>query len=275
VAYCYVQHETRECLRGRSIMQTPVYEYALVRGVPESFDSCIKPDPAMTIDLALAAKQHDSYRSTLKELGLELVEAEADDRYPDCCFVEDTAIILGDTAVMLPLGAPSRSGEEVAVGKILAKHMRLQEMPLPARMDGGDVLLVDKKVFVGLSERTDRAAVFRLQELAAGGYEVIAVPLSGVLHLKSACSYVGDGCVLISRGFFDERIFSEYRAIFVHPDDAYSANCLAVNGKVLVSKGFPRTRSALEAAGFETIELDMSEFRKGGGSLTCLSILFR
>jgi dimethylargininase len=261
-------------------MQGPGYEHAIVRKVPDSFDSCIKASAQLTIDVRLARMQHDAYRKILESLGLEVTALEADDRYPDCCFVEDAAIVAGERAILLPLGAPSRVGEEIAVGKLLARYktvhrMASPEIDSPARMDGGDVLAVGKKLFVGLSRRTNRNAVAKLKEmLAADGYEVVAVPLRGVLHLKSACSHLGNGCVLICRGYFDENIFSAYQRIIVHPDDAYSANCLAVNGRVIVSKGFPRTRDGIEAAGFETIELDMSEFRKGGGSLTCLSIVF-
>jgi dimethylargininase len=254
-------------------MQTPTYKYAIVRGVPDSFDWCIKPDPTAAIDIGLAKEQHNTYKSTLAKLGLELVTVTADDRYPDCCFVEDTAIVAGGSAVVLSMGAPSRVGEEVEVRKVLAEYKTLHEIYPPATMDGGDALLIDKKLFVGWSRRTNREAAAELEKIASG-YEVITVPLAGVLHLKSACTYLGDNCVLVCKGHFDENILSTYRKIYVYPEDAYSANCLAVNGKVLISKGFPRTRSAVEAAGFDAIEMDMSEFRKAGGSLTCLSILF-
>jgi dimethylargininase len=255
------------------MMRTPTYKSAIVRGVPDSFDWCIKPDPAAVIDVGLAKEQHNTYQNTLEKLGLGLVTVAADERYPDCCFVEDTAIVVGELAVVLSIGAPSRVGEEVEVRKVLAEYKSLVEIDPPATMDGGDVMCIDDKLFVGLSQRTNREAVAELEKKASG-YEVIAVPLEGVLHLKSACTYLGNDCILVCRGHFDESILSVYKKIYVHPEDSYSANCLTVNGKVLVSKGFPRTRSAIEAAGFETIELDMSEFRKAGGSLTCLSILF-
>jgi dimethylargininase len=255
--------------------QTPVYKHAIVRNVADSFDSCIKPNDESIIDIELAGVQHNAYRRILQELGLELLTLAADERHPDCCFVEDTAIVAGDRAVILHMGASSRVGEEAEVRKIIARYKKVRDLKSPATMDGGDVMAVGKKLFVGLSQRTTPEAASRLEELMAPeGYEVIAVPLKGILHLKSACSYLGDGCVLVSRGYFDDNIFSAYKQIIVHPDEAYSANCLAVNGTIVVSKGFPHTRSKIESAGFETIELDMSEFRKGGGSLTCLSILF-
>ncbi len=258
-----------------NMMQTPTYKYAVIRKVPSSFDSCIKAEGASTIDVELADAQHEAYLNVLQSLGLELLTLEADDRYPDCCFVEDTAIAVGDKAVVLHMGAPSRVGEEAEVRKILARYKKVHEVQAPADMDGGDVLAVGKNLFVGLSRRTNRAAVSRLEEIVAGdGYRVTAVPLRGVLHLKSACSYLGKGYVLVCRGYLDDSVLSAYETITVPPDEAYAANCLAANGKVVVSKGFPRTRSAIEAAAFETIELNMSEFRKAGGSLTCLSILF-
>jgi dimethylargininase len=258
-----------------NMMKTPIYKYAIIRDVPDSFDSCIKPSGESIIDIELAKVQHKAYRKVLENQGIELLILDADNRFPDCCFVEDTTIVVGDKAIVLHMGAPSRVGEEMEVGKQMANHKQILELRSPAAIDGGDVLQIGSKLFVGLSQRTNHEAVSQLGDLLADdGCDVVAVPLEGVLHLKSACSYLGDGCVLVCRGYFDDNIFSAYKNIIVHPEDAYSANCLSINGKVIISKGFPRTKAGIAAAGFEISELDMSEFRKGGGSLTCLSILF-
>ncbi len=256
-------------------MNTPSGQFALVRQVPDSFDRCIKPDGEAVIDVDLARRQHADYCAALENAGLELIRLEADERYPDGCFVEDTTVVAGDLAVMLPIGAPSRVGEEVEVEKTLRRYKIVEEIKPPASMDGGDILKIEKRLYIGLSQRTNRRAISELGKLISPqGYEAIPVPLEKVLHLKSAVSYLGEQHVVVSPGSFDDRVLSEYNKITVPDDEAYSANCLAVNGVVLVSKGFPRTKSRIESAGFETVELDMSEFRKGWGSLTCLSIIF-
>ncbi|MFH1755084.1 MAG: arginine deiminase family protein, partial [Candidatus Latescibacterota bacterium] len=186
-------------------MQTPQYERAIIRGVPDSFDSCIKPDDRRAIDITLAREQHCAYREVLRSVQVELIMMEADEKHPDCCFVEDTAIVIGDMALMLHMGAHSRVGEEVAVRRLLSKHKQIHDITSPATIDGGDVLLARDKLFVGLSQRTNSRAVSMLGEMMSpGGVTVVPVPINGILHLKSACSYLGDGYVLLCRGYFDE-----------------------------------------------------------------------
>jgi dimethylargininase len=250
--------------------------FALVREVPDTYGDCIRPpgsrDP---IDMDLADAQHGAYCDVLRGLGLDLFMIEADERYPDCCFVEDTAIIAGGLAIIARIGAESRSGEEAAVREHLTGRMEVRELENPARIDGGDVLVMGRKVYIGLGGRTNRSALDQVRDvLEPRGCEVIPVPLSGVLHLKSACTCLGNGQILMLSGFPARYLFEEYRAIEVPGEEAYAANCLPVKGRVLISAGYPRTKDLIEAAGFETIELEMSEFRKGQGSLTCLSKIF-
>jgi dimethylargininase len=251
----------------------PQGTHALVRGVPRTYDRCIRPAGSDgPIDLALAREQHREYCLALRSAGLGLIEIEPDDRFPDCCFVEDTAILVGEKAIITRMGAESRRGEEVEVERCLALHREIHRIEEPGCIDGGDVLVIDDNVFVGIGERTDKEAVLQLRRiLGSSGYRIIPVPLTGVLHLKSACTYVGNGHLLLLRGCFDDTVLREFAAVPVPHGEAYAANCLSVNGKVLVSKGYPATRIAIEGQGFETIEIEMSEFRKGQGSLTCLS----
>ena len=257
-------------------MEIPRVRYAVVRGIPRTYDRCIRrPGSAEPIDVALARRQHGRYCETLESLGLTLIRVDPDDRYPDCCFVEDPAVIVGDRAVLLHVGVPSRVGETEGLRKPLQVHKRIVEMTPPAALDGGDVLFAGDAFFVGISGRSNRAG-FEVFERFAGerGYDAIPVPLRNVLHLKSACTYIGNGHLVVGSGCFDESIFHNYQRIRVSNEDEYSANCLGVKGRVLISDGYPRTKSAIEAAGFETIGMQMSEFYKGGGSLTCLSIVF-
>jgi len=249
---------------------------AIVREVPDSYGNCIRPagstDP---IDVDLADAQHGAYCDVLRGLGLDLIRIDADERYPDCCFVEDTAIVAGGRAIIARVGADSRVGEEVAVREHLGEHMEVHELENPARIDGGDVLVIGSNVFIGLGGRTNRNAFDQVRDILKPlGCKVIPVAMSDVLHLKSACTYLGDGHILLLSGFPHQGVFGEYEAVEVPVEEAYAANCLSVKGRVLVSAGYSRTKDLIEAAGFETIELEMSEFRKGQGSLTCLSKIF-
>jgi dimethylargininase len=257
-------------------MNTRQGRFALVRGVAGTYDSCIRPpESSSSIDVDLAREQHSRYCLVLESLGLEMIIVESDESYPDCCFVEDPAVVVGGTGVILNVGAPSRTGESAAVREALEPRMPVNEIAVPATIDGGDILLAGDRYFVGLTARTNRAGFEAFERIACEkGYECTAIPLEGILHLKSACTFVGDNHLLAAPGYIDESIFCNYKLIRVSKIDEYSANCVAVNGKVIIIAGYPQTKAAIEAAGFETIELEMSEFKKGGGSLTCLSIIF-
>lgn len=259
-----------------SEMKTLHGKYAIVRGVAGTYDRCIRPPGSVDpIDLGLARDQHRRYCSVLESLGLELIVLEPDDDYPDCCFVEDTAVVVGDSAMILNPGAPSRVGEGTAVREVLEPYKSVTVMTAPATLDGGDVLLAGGRYFVGLTERTNREGFESFEWLAReNSYKATAVAMKNILHLKSACTYLGGESILAASGYFDESIFCNYTLIRVSKIEEYSANCVAVNGKVIVIAGYPQTKAAIEAAGFETIEVEMSEFKKGGGSLTCLSIIF-
>jgi len=249
--------------------------YAVVRGIPDTYPMGQRPpDSTDEIDVALARRQHDAYCRALEEAGLSLILIPPDARFPDCCFVEDTSIIAGDIAIITVMGAPSRVGEEAAVREVLGGHMAVRDISAPATIDGGDVLVLEDRIFIGLGARTNRAAVEQVGKLAGPGFRVTPVALEGVLHLKSACTYVGRRHLLIRRGHFDAGIFSGYKLIDVPEEEAYAANCLSLGRSVLVSAGYPGTTRAVEDAGFEVVEMEMSEFRKVQGSLTCLSKIF-
>jgi dimethylargininase len=249
------------------------YKRAIVRGVPDSFDDCIKPHGGGPIDINLAREQHAHYCTTLETLGLELIRLDPDDRFPDSCFVEDTAVAGRGWAVVCHMGASSRRGEEAAVGALLS-GLRLHRLEPPATLDGGDVIFDDDKLYVGVTGRTNDAAVRWLRNvLSAEGVEVVPVPVSGVLHLKSDCTRVAPGLFLMSDSLEGAEPFARHDKLVVPQEESYAANCLSANGTVIVSEGFPRTRELIESRGFPTRTLAMTEFRKAGGSLTCLSLL--
>jgi dimethylargininase len=248
--------------------------HALVRPVPDSYDRCVRSNREK-IDVALAQKQHTKYCKTLELLGLKLVPIGADNTLPDSCFVEDTAAIFDEKAVICNMKTESRAVEVVEVAKVLSKIKDTYYIRSPATIDGGDILRVEHTVFVGLTSRTNLHAVKQLEGiLAKSDFKVVPVRVHNVLHLKSACTYLGDNQVAVAEGFFDTNLLHDYRKIVVPKGEEYAADCLAVNGTVLVAKGYPKTRSLIEEEGFSTREMDVSEFRKGDGALTCLSILF-
>ncbi len=254
-------------------MNTPTAKYAIVRPVPESYDQCVRTG-SEKIDVALAKKQHKAYREVLQSLGLKLIWVRGDNGLPDSCFVEDTAVILGEKAVICNMRVKSRAKEVVEVARVLENLKDVRYIKPPATIDGGDVLKIEDRVLVGLTDRTNMHAVHQLEEIVCeDGFEVVPVKVRNVLHLKSACTYLGDNYVIVSDGCFDLDVLREYGKIVVPRGEEYAADCLAVNGVVLMAKGYPKTKELTEREGFAVTELDVSEFRKGDGALTCLSIL--
>jgi dimethylargininase len=248
---------------------------ALVREVASSFaDALCAEPPESPIDVAGARAEHAAYVQGLRWLGLTVETLAADDACPDCCFVEDTAVFAGGLAVAARPGATSRRGEVQAVARALAAHVPVVELAA-GTLDGGDCLRLGQRLYVGLSARSNAAAITALAALLApAGVEVVAVPVrAGQLHLKSACSALDDGTVLVAPGVLDAGTLSTLRCIRVPEDEAYAANVVAHRGRVLLPSGFPRTRERLEHAGFATREIDNRELRKADSALTCLSIL--
>ena len=250
-----------------------MYTRALVRRPGRNFAEGITGAGLGKPDIAKALNQHDSYCDALKRCGLELVILEADDRFPDGCFVEDTAVIAGEGAVIANPGAPSRKGEEVEISKVLSPFMKLEKIKPPGTLDGGDVLRVENHYYIGLSGRTNKEGADQLSRLLSRlGYTSSTVGIGSGLHLKSGIAYLGDGCFISVPEL--SKINDEGNFILLEEEESYSANCLQVNDYILIPKGFPRAKEKLVKHGFNIIEIDVSEFRKMDGGLTCLSLLF-
>ena len=248
-------------------------KHAIVRPVPDSYDRCIRTNRDK-IDVALAKRQHAEYCRTLQKLGLSLTWIRGDNALPDSCFVEDTAVVFGEKAVICNMREKSRANEAAEVAKAMSELKETYHIKPPATIDGGDVLRVDDRVLVGISARTNLHAVHQLKKiLENSGMKVVPVKVHKVLHLKSACTYLGNGVVILSKGCFDTKVLQGLGKIFVPKGEEYAADCLAVNGTVLIAKGHAETRKLVEKEGFRVEELEISEFRKGDGALTCLSIL--
>jgi dimethylargininase len=247
---------------------------AIVRGVPETFDRALAMHaPAEPIDVARARAQHAGYVAALRALGVELVELPADPALPDCCFVEDTAVIAEGVALITRPGAASRRGETAAVRAALAGRMPIHEMAEPATLDGGDCLLAGRRLHIGLSSRTNAAGVARAREVfGPAGIDVIPVAMPPALHLKSVCSPLGDRAVLVAQGMLPPGTFAA-RELSVPAAEAVAANVVTIGRAALVAAGCPATAALVEAAGFAAHPVDTSELRKADGALTCLSIL--
>jgi dimethylargininase len=227
------------------------------------------------IDLEKAREQHLAYEQLLASMGAKVISLPAEPTLPDSMFVEDPAIVLDELAVILPLGTASRRPEAASLAKALEKFRKLAHITAPASLEGGDVLRIDRTLYVGLSSRTNAEGIRQLtQLLAPHNYKVIAVPVTGCLHLKSAVTYLGNNTLLANRAWFDPAPFAAFAWVAVAPEEPHAANALLLNETVIFPASFPRTRTRIEAAGFHVTPLDISELQKAESGLTCSSLLF-
>jgi dimethylargininase len=248
-----------------------------LRDVPPTLDRCeLTFRTWEPFDLDRAVAQHRAYADLLRSLGLRTVELPADPAFPDCCFVEDVAVVLDEVALLAMPGAASRRGEIPAVEEALGRFRPIERTPLPATLEGGDVLRVGRRLFVGRSRRTNEAGIARLAAVAEPlGYRVLPVTVTGGLHLKSAVTALDDERIVANPGWADLAPFAGLGVVPVAPEEPGAANVLRVAGLVVAHAGFPRTIDRLSALGYAVRTLDVAEFLKAEASLTCKSLLFR
>lgn len=226
-------------------------------------------------DYVLALEQHDAYCKALEEIGLRVSVLDPEPGYPDCCFVEDTAVVCEHLAVIAPLGASSRQGEQESIEPILATFKPIEKIVSPATFEGGDILQVENTFFIGLSDRTNNAGAEALgKAVATFGYDWKVMDCGPSLHFKTDVNYIGNNTLLVSPFFENSPELDSFDKIVVDDDEAYARNCLYINGTVIVPDGFPKTLAKIEALGQPIVLLDMSEYRKLDGGLTCLSLRF-
>ena len=226
-------------------------------------------------DHDLAERQFRRYVRALETCGLvvELLDPLPD--FPDAHFVEDTAVVTRDVAVLARPGAIVRRGESVAMEPILAAHRPVRHIESPGTLDGGDVLLVGTHALIGISDRTNEAGAQQLGEiLGEHGHTWQTVPVAAGLHFKSSVNLVDEKTLLLTAGFARDQALAGYAQIVVPDHESYACNVLLLNGRLLIPSGYAETRRRLERLGREIIELDTSEFRKMDGGLTCLSLRF-
>jgi dimethylargininase len=226
------------------------------------------------IDLGRARAQHAAYERALAASGCVVERLEAGDEMPDSVFIEDTAVVFDELAIVTRPGAVSRRGETEAVAQALHPHRPIVQIEPPATIDGGDVLTVGRSVFVGRSRRTNAAAVEQLRrELTTFGYRVSEVPVEWCLHLKSAATALDDETLLINPDWVPAAAFDGVRTICVHRLEPTGANILRVGTKLLYGSGFPRTCDALVSRGYHVGTTDVSELAKAEGAVTCCSLI--
>jgi len=252
---------------------------AFTRAVSPAFASCeVTHVSRKPIDLARAATQHDAYEQALEKAGLEVVRLPALPGHADGVFVEDTAILLGDHAVITRPGAPSRRPEAESTAAALAERFEVHRLSR-GRLDGGDVLRIGHRLYVGQSQRTDCAGVVNLAWVAGRlGYEVVEVPHERCLHLKTGATYAGRDdagrdVVLINPDWIDPGVFEDVFLVPSHPDEAFGANALRAGERLIYPAAYPRTAERLRALGFEVEEVDIGELEKAEAGLTCMSLI--
>ena len=248
---------------------------ALVRDVSPEIGRCeLSHLERLTIDSARAARQHRAYLRALAAAGCAIEQLPPTPDLPDGVFVEDTAVVLDELAVITRPGAVSRRAETVTVANALRRHRPIESIGEPATLDGGDVLVCGRTLFVGLTARTTTQGAAELARITVpAGYAVRTVPVTGCLHLKSAVTEVGDRTLLINPAWVDPCLFEDYRLIHIDPREPFGANALRIGNAVIYATEFPGTGKRLRDQGFEVLEVEASELAKAEGGVTCCSLL--
>lgn len=250
---------------------------AITRQVSSSINDCeLSFHAREPIDVARAIGQHEAYCACLAELGAHLVSLPAEPGLPDAVFVEDPTVVVDEVAVIANMGAPSRRPEAKSLAAVLANYRPLRFLVEPATLDGGDVLRVGRSLFVGLSKRTNQDGIEQLREiLRPFDYRVQAIDVRRCLHLKSACSYIGDNTILLNRSWIDAERLQEFDLIEVPEAEPNAANALFLGHVVIMPRSFPKTRDLLETRGIRVRALDLSELQKAEAGVTCCSVILQ
>jgi dimethylargininase len=252
---------------------------AIVRPPGENFAAGLTRLDLGAPILEHALQQHEAYCEALTSCGLNLIRLEPDDQYPDSTFVEDTAVLIARAAVIARPGAPSRLKEIESIKPVLHDYFsQVHSIVEPGTLDGGDVCEAGEHFFIGISDRTNEHGASQLaQFLDSCGYTSSLIDIRGVsniLHLKSGLAHLGGRRLAVIEALRNCTEFSGYDLICLSPAEEYAANCLSINGRLLLPTGLPKVKEELDQLGYKTIVLEMSEFQKMDGGLSCLSLRF-
>jgi dimethylargininase len=251
-----------------------MFETAIVRGVPSSISAGITTADLGPPDVEKAREQHRSYVAALEDCGLEVIVLDPDERYPDSVFVEDTAVVTRRCAIVTNPGAPERRGEVREVERVLVDlYGNVERITDPGTVDGGDVLQVGDHFYVGLSERTNREGAEQLSTILRDyGFGVTFVGFRRFLHLKTGVAHLGGDDLVVAGELVERNEFRGFDRLVVPAEEEYGANCIRVNDRVLVAGGYETVGRGVAERGYEVTGLEMSEFRKLDGGLSCLSL---
>ena len=256
-----------------------MFSKAITKAPGRNFASGLTSVDLGTPEFEQVLQQHQAYCKALISCGLEVIRLSPDERHPDSTFVEDTAVLTARGAVITRPGAASRLGEIESIAPVLSEHYReLHSILEPGTVDGGDVCEAGEHFFIGISHRTNEHGANQLARiLESFGYTSSLIDirgLSNILHLKSGLAYLGARHLVVIEALASHKSFSSYERIRLNSAEEYAANCLSLNGRVLVAAAFPAFEQELDHLGYQTIALDMSEFQKMDGGLSCLSLRF-
>lgn len=230
--------------------------------------------PRRAIDYTRAVQQHDQYCGLLRTCGADVRVLDVNREFPDCVFVEDTAIVLDEVAVLASMGSESRRAEPAGIEPELRHYRRVHRIERPATIEGGDVLRVGRTLLVGFSSRTNQAGLEALASIVAPhDYRVLGVPIRDCLHLKSACTALPDQRLLINPAWVKARDLPGFESVRVPEQEPWAADVLSVGGTICVTAAHPRTAEMIDKLGFKVQMTDLSEFAKAEGGVTCLSLL--
>ena len=249
---------------------------AVTRAVSPTLAECeLTHRPRDPINVAKAVAEHACYEDALRSLGAAVVHAPPEPTLPDAVFVEDAALVFAETAVMTRPGAPVRRREVESMAKVLSAYRPLFAIQAPGTLDGGDVMAVGRKIYVGLSSRTSHEGIAQLdQHLSEWGYEVIPVPVTGCLHLKSAVTQVADNLLLINDRWVSPECFGSMGTVTVAPGEPDAANALLIGASVIYPTHHPATAERLDRAGVRVVSVACGELAKAEGGVTCCSVVF-
>ncbi|MFF2754946.1 dimethylarginine dimethylaminohydrolase family protein [Psychrobacillus sp. NPDC058041] len=252
------------------------FSHTIVRKISKSFVNGLTTVDLGKPDYEKAFEQHSNYIDALKQCGVKVTVLEADERFPDSTFVEDTAILTEKCAIITNPGAESRNGEIVEMREVLSNfYSEIESILEPGTLDGGDVMQVDNHFYIGLSNRTNEEGASQLKEiLEKYDYSATIVPVEKFFHFKTGISYIGDNTLVLAGEFIDNELFRDFNKIIVNEEEEYAANCIRINDYVIIPKRYEETKKKITAAGYSVIEVEMSEFIKQDGGLTCLSLRF-
>lgn len=227
-------------------------------------------------DHSKALLQHRKYVEALEICGLEVTVLDSDGDFPDSTFVEDTALLLPEAAIITPSGAESRKGESARMEAVLNKYFtRIERISEPGTVDSGDIMKVGSHYYIGLSKRTNQTGADQLISiLVKHGFSGSTIAFDTVLHLKTGSSYIENDNMVVAGEFISKTEFQKYNLIKVDDDEKAAANCIWINGNVIMPSGYPKLTKKIEQSGYNVIKVDLSEFQKLDGGASCLSLRF-